>query len=610
MRAFFEKNTVQERRRVAGAFTSTRRMLMELAVDPDYLVRKLVAQNPQAPPEALVLLYGGERDAISAIAFSAGSPDFDPNRVLRLSSEEDLLCIAAHGNAGAGTLARLAEHDAMAVRLAALRNANVSQATLEKAAHNRQPRLRQTIAELPFLSPEIGMRLAKDDDAAVRMAVARNPQLAGAALDELAQDPDIRVRGQVALSPLLNLDTLSRLCRDAASYVRVCAASNSSARGDMLDALAKDPEGQTRLRVAEHPRTPTAALDILSSDADDDVRLAVAAHPNTGIAALKLLAYDEVTSVQSAVFSRGECPLFGDQAVRVLSRFGVDPNLLFESSPRRFCAGVIGSKHPSEVEFLFNDTSMESLTGLSSLQSVFVKRNSNGRIVSVDRHRYLQFLAAMNARSTRSGAFAIDAQSLRAVFDVLNHDEVLTVAAQQRPGMSRDTFRMLADVTAQKSEQEKGAAAAQSVRAWLTEHGDYGAQLHNYLSNRSTRELSEAGSSAVFLPQARLASGIDAINAALRDRGFELKLPRTAGDLLKLGRLMRHCCGSRYYIDACHDGRSLVFHLQPPEQPRRGVTFQFDHRGHLVQAKGFANCDPDQAITGLGKTVYLQLMAA
>jgi hypothetical protein len=608
LRDIFADSSISERRQAAASDSATRRMLMELAVDPDYLVRKTVAQNPLTPGDALVLLLGAERDAICKIAFSEDTPDFDPNRVLRLSSEEDLLYLANHANARSSTLDHLTTSDFLPVRYAALRNDNISAETLARVSAGRHPRLRQVVAELKGPTRDIFSRLAQDEDSDVRLALAGNPEVPPDVLATLAHDPGMRVRGRLALNPHIDGETLSLLSKDPVSYVRACVAAHPEARAQILDVMADDAESETRLRVAEHANTPDSVLARLASDVEINVRRAVALNPKTSVSILKRLAYDEEQAIQALVFARPECELFNEEAVRVLSRFAVDPQLLFETSPRRFCAAVFGSKHPTEIQFLFNDPAMESLTSLSSLQSVFVKRNSEGRVVSIDRHRYLGFLEQMNRLSPHSGAFAVDPQSLRCVFAAFSHEEILTIAATQRPGMSRDSFRMLADLLRHESDLRCGPKITM-VRDWITAHEDYGPGLHNFLSAHCTRTSDYSVSAALF-PQARFSNAVRLINEELSEEGVEIVLPQTAGDLLKLGQLMRHCCGSRYYVDACQDSRSFIFHLQPPGKPRRGTTFQFDHGGHLEQAKAFANADPDPMLVEKGKLLYQRLLSA
>jgi hypothetical protein len=605
LREIFAGTGVAERRQAAASADATRRMLMELAVDPDYLVRKAVVQNPQAPADALVLLYGAERDAICQIAFADDTPDFDPNRVLRLSSEEDLLSLAQHQNARSETLDRLTTSDFLPVRIAALRNPNISSEVLARVAQGRHPRLREIVAEVPNSPEAVLMRLADDDYEDVRLAVAANPRTTANILAKLAIDPSMRVRARAALHPGISADTLSRLTTDPVAYVRACVAANPGAPVATLTRLASDPEKETRLRVAEHDHTPASTLDQLANDSESEIRKAAASNPSTSVDTLKRLAYDREPEIQSCVFERPECELFNEEARRVLSRFAVDPQLLFEASPRRFCAAVIGSKHAAEIQFLFNDPTMESLTSISSLQSVFTKRNSGGEVLSVDRHRYLQFLTLMNDSSSHSGAFAIDAQSLRCVFGAFSHEEIITIAKSQRPEMARDSFRMIADLLGHASDQKCGPKLTM-LRDWILRYGDYGPALHNYLSAHVSRSAEHRAFTTPF-PQARLQGNAEWINRSLREEGVELLLPETAGDLLKLGQVMRHCCGSRYYVDACQDGRCIIFHLQPLGKPRQGTTFQFDFAGHLEQAKGFANRDPEPGCVEQGKMLYRQL---
>lgn len=607
MREIFAGTGVSERRRAAASADATRRMLMELAVDPDYLVRKAVVQNPQAPADALVLLYGAEREAICRIAFSEDTPDFDPNRVLRLSSEEDLLSLAQHQNARSGTLDRLTSSDFLPVRIAALRNPNIAAETLTRVAAGRHPRLREIVAELPLAPTEVLKCLADDDYEDVRLAAASNPRACCHTLEKLARDLSMRVRARTALHPLISADALSWLTTDPVAYVRACVAANPGAPIASLIRLSSDPEQETRVRVAEHAQTPASTLDQLANDQLAEVRKAVAINTNTALNTLKRLAYDGEPDVQGQVFERPECELFNEEARRVLSRFAVDPLLLFESSPRRFCAAVIGSKHAAEVRFLFNDPTMESLTSISSLQSVFAKRNSAGEVQSLDRHRYLQLLTMMNERSSHSGAFAIDVHSLRCVFSAFSHEEIVTIAESQRPEMARDSFRMLADLLVKEGNLD-GGPRLRKLRDWILRQRDYGPGLHNYLSEHVSRRA-EHQTSAMLFPQAQLRDRVELINQSLREEGAELLLPGSAGDLLKLGQTMRHCCGSRYYVDACQDGRCLIFHLQPLGKPRQGTTFQFDHAGHLEQAKSFANQDPPSAHVERGKAVYRRLMS-
>jgi hypothetical protein len=103
------------------------------------------------------------------------------------------------------------------------------------------------------------------DDPWIALALLDSDAAPPGTAERLAADPDPRVRQALALVTGLPPDLLSRLVGDASVAV-VAAAAESVRRRDELATLARHPHLAVRLAVARNGHTPPATLAVLADD--------------------------------------------------------------------------------------------------------------------------------------------------------------------------------------------------------------------------------------------------------------------------------------------------------------------------------------------------------
>ena len=358
---------------------------------------------------------------------------------------------------------------------------------------------------------------------------------------------------------------------------------------------------------------PSGILDMLAYDPDHTIQMRVAMHPNVSDSTFKCL-YRVRESIMSSnkdydktLFN--ESPAFAlltslKNYLILHNDYGYD---LFDfksvNSPKAMTKMLIGSKHPQEVQFLFDSQEAESLTALSALQSVFT--NSRGKL---DRHGYIQFLAQINSalgtgkQAQKRAGLAIDAPSLRTCLAFLSHDEMVAVVMDNAITEARDVFRMLATLIARDCPDESAKQCA-LVRKWLASKKDYGEAFHSYLSNKQQRDFSISTVNARFY-QADAIAQLDTITESLPSH-VTLTLPEDTKALRALGRAQHHCVGTRYYADRCTDGSAVIFALSTGNRSDETFTYQFERSsGRLAQAKGFSNSDTPPELNSVAYEVF------
>ena len=346
---------------------------------------------------------------------------------------------------------------------------------------------------------------------------------------------------------------------------------------------------------------------------DLSFRYRVAVHPNTTPKVDEILPF--VRQKMQEDGARSLAHLYNSPAFATLAKldnlevlandYGYD---LFEfknvPSPSRITKSLIGSKHPHEVRFLFGSGCAETVTAISSLQTVMTNRKGK-----LDRHAYIHTLAAINEGIVKGNGnaaqrgLAVDAQSLREVWSLLSIEEIISVLNANGKDEALDVFRMLASLVMREDEDE-AIHQKKLIRKWLNTNKNYGHELHRYLMNKQLRELGDVNELETFY-QAPAASdeGMRILNKSLPE-GITLILPQDSMSLRKLGRMQSHCVGSKFYAERCADGASIIFALSTGESRDQVFTFQFNRMGRMEQAKGFANSSVPSDITEIANALY------
>ncbi len=267
------------------------------AGSPLWRIRRMVAENPQAPADVLAALVHDERaevrraaaahpgcppDALSALAASA-ERRWTPQSRLECLYELDL--VARHLATAPDTvesLARLPDRigDVLAstVARAAAGHPTIAVDSLHRLATSPWPWVRAAVAAHPAATPPVFPAFSEDEHPAVRAAVAARPD-AGDLLWRLAHDPVTSVRGAVA--------------------------GNATASADVLRLLGTDLDGGVVFHLARNPVLAPEVVEVLRDHADDPLPSSLddgsAAVPESVASVAPVVSVAPVASVAAVV---------------------------------------------------------------------------------------------------------------------------------------------------------------------------------------------------------------------------------------------------------------------------------------------------------------------
>lgn len=362
--------------------------------------------------------------------------------------------------------------------------------------------------------------------------------------------------------------------------------------------------------LLSNQNVPVSVLDLLAYDPDTNTQRLVAVHPSVSKSTYKSLfrvraemqkAKSFYTFKASSAFS---C-LTSLKKFEILHEdYGFDLfDFKFVTSQKKMLQMIIGSKHAQEISFVYGAGTAESITAISTLQSVFT--NEKGKL---DRFGYLSFLTKVNEsflgsdHPARRIGLSVDALSLGVSMRILTTDEVISVLQNNEDTESQDVFRLISSLINQGDEGENEKQTT-LIRRWLDKSNDFGDAFHTYLSNKQQRDLGAKTPNSPFY-QKNAENEIEAIKDSLPN-GIKLTLPVNSADLKALGRKQRHCVGTKYYADRCIDGSAIIFALSTGMASDEMYTYQFErYSGRLSQSKGFANSTTPARLESVARDVF------
>lgn len=368
--------------------------------------------------------------------------------------------------------------------------------------------------------------------------------------------------------------------------------------------------------LLSNQNVPVGILDLLAYDPDTNTQRLVAVHPSVSESTYNSLfrvraemqkAKSFYTFKASSAFS---C-LTSLKKFEILHEdYGFDLfDFKFVTSQKKMLQMIIGSKHPQEIDFVYGAGTAESITAISTLQSVFT--NEKGKI---DRFGYLSFLTKVNESFLKSDhparriGLSVDALSLGISMRILTTDEVISVLHNNEDTESQDIFRLFSSLINQDDEDENEKQTT-LIRRWLDKSNNFGDAFHTYLSNKQQRDLGYKIHNSPFY-QKNAEDEIEAIKGSLPN-GIKLTLPVNSAELKALGRKQRHCVGTKYYADRCIDGSAIIFALSTGMASDEMYTYQFErHSGRLSQSKGFANSTTPARLESVARDVFNRIKKA
>jgi hypothetical protein len=282
----------------ADRFTSTE-VLIELASDPSYRVRREVAGNLAAPAEVLQQLAGDHSSQVRIRV--ATNPSTLPEALAALSEDESsIVRQRVAGNAASpvavvarGLADRTAEVRTTAVWALAQRQAlhEVDPTTLLRSVRSLYVGLQRQVAQNPSAPTAVVDGLLEDPE--IAPWAAGNPSASPEALERAAQDADDdELVLTIASNPSTPPEVLRTMVGDRPPALRAILARNPGTPSAVVAKLARHDRWSVRAGVAQNPNASPAVLTRLGSDASWSVRHAVAANPATPAEELVRLAGD------------------------------------------------------------------------------------------------------------------------------------------------------------------------------------------------------------------------------------------------------------------------------------------------------------------------------
>jgi hypothetical protein len=381
-----------------------------------------------------------------------------------------------------------------------------------------------------------------------------------------------------------------------------------------------DSTHQNQLRRAQSPDSSAAELEDLASSREASILLALIANPSTPADTLRRLAATPRINVRKALLDSPRCPLVSSIAEDRLAFEGIDPAIFVDQSSRRsVCRAIIGTGHRAEADLLFSDPTLRVIDCLRTLHSLFTIHGGKKRDRKLNRHDYLRFLSDFNARGGRFEVLDLPMFTLLTSIRLLGQEGLVKVMTACEPERARLTLRLLEAVVGNPSVASAGHATGddgeaahqqQLLQRWIARHDDWPLRLHSYLARKYQRRRSRRKNRAPrALHQAQHALGIRRFNARHAGEGRRVHLPRSERELQALGAVMANCVGSEHNVQDAVDGRHVILHVHPVGARRRGVTCQFSPDGRLLQARGFANADADEALVAFARAAMAAVLA-
>ncbi|MFF1880317.1 hypothetical protein ACFVVC_02445 [Pseudarthrobacter sp. NPDC058196] len=320
-------NDFDVRRAVARHERLPHSAMVALAADPEWEVRLEVLQNPSTPTELIA-------DTAASVLHDA--PDWRLPGLL--AAVIDLASSEVPGGVIEEALVRLSKsrHRDPDVREVAASHERTPPAVLTRLARVADSGIRAAVAANPRTSADALEALSTDPDEYVRTRVSGNESTPPAAIIALSHDASPEVRQGIADRANLPLDVLEHLLNDESQEVREIALANPGARevfhrrGEsfhdavaefnqkqaptatnraMLLEMAANSRAQVRLLVAFDPNADADILSFLGGERrSTQVRRAVAANPHSPATLLASLAEDSDELVLQAVAFNGATP--------------------------------------------------------------------------------------------------------------------------------------------------------------------------------------------------------------------------------------------------------------------------------------------------------------
>ncbi|MGW3614692.1 hypothetical protein ACWD6N_33530 [Micromonospora sp. NPDC005163] len=272
----------------------TLELAARLAGDPDYQVRRQLAEHPQLPPPMRDLLTDDPSANVRVGVFGRrDTPEPVRHRIYDdiQQGERPLTDLLTDELDDDALLQQVEDHMAVAE----LRYLRLAWVTADPLPYLSSPYIcfRRSAARSRALPADAVIRLLNDDDSGVRTTMATHaPHLVDPATAERIDreyQPDKKTTWRPADVFTFPPQTLRRLATDADPRMRCLAPRDLDLPVELAERLATDPESVVRRAVAGHPNLPVHVRRALLADPNESVAHATAAAPTLPVAEMDRL---------------------------------------------------------------------------------------------------------------------------------------------------------------------------------------------------------------------------------------------------------------------------------------------------------------------------------
>lgn len=272
----------------------TPKLAAQLAGDPDYQVRRQVAEHPQLPPPVRDLLAEDPSANVRVGIFSRqDTPEPVRHRIYTDIQHDDRPLTDLLRNELDDDALQQQIEDHMAV--AELRHLRLDWVTADPLPHLSSPYIcfRRSAARSPDLPTDAVIRLLNDNDNGVRTTMATHaPQLVDPATAERIDRefrPDKKTNWRPADMFTFPPQTLHRFATDPDPRMRCLAPRDPDLPIELTERLATDPDSTVRHAAAGHPNLPIHVRRALLADPSEWVAHATAAAATLPVAEMERL---------------------------------------------------------------------------------------------------------------------------------------------------------------------------------------------------------------------------------------------------------------------------------------------------------------------------------
>jgi predicted RNA-binding protein YlxR (DUF448 family) len=278
--------------------TTSSEELKKLAESYNPTIRKLVASNPNTPPDLLIELFVEfphqvlNNPVIELLLLE--NADFFKELYQNnpyVFNEDSLPCIFVEWAVNCSD---------EGIRKTIATNENTHESFLQQLAKDISVDVRYHVAENHCTNSDTLKKLAEDKSKKVRLAVAENPNTPKCSLLKLADDKCYEVRSKVATHTKTPSDVLEKLIHDSNGIVRFGAARNPNTPQKLVNQLLEKLLKHDTSLIKEY-KLPESFLEWAVYHQDTNIRVAIACNSNTPQSLLMQLAQDKEISVRTAV---------------------------------------------------------------------------------------------------------------------------------------------------------------------------------------------------------------------------------------------------------------------------------------------------------------------